>query len=310
MPGLRALCPWTRKTLYETRVGAAAIDGGRMSARFLLAIFDSVYAVALTAWVGSILFFSLGAAPIIFGVLGEQAGAKFARALFPRFYLWGAIAGAIALPAFVAGPLCYHEFRGPMVGVQAMVILAGILCMLYGANSLTPAINQARDTGPAGQERFKLLHRRAAWLNGFVLAIGLGLLVAFATRRAPATSGLNELTTAGKSRYDAAVSRVIEDIEARHGMRRRRTGSPGESAWRDPIVDDAAVREIEALYERNTSETWPAAADIRGRIQSRPIRARTPFLPLENQEGDQALADHDPINVNSRAPRDPRTCRN
>ena len=34
-----------------------------------------------------------------------------------------------------------------MVGVQAMVILAGILCMLYGGNSLTPAINQARDAG-------------------------------------------------------------------------------------------------------------------------------------------------------------------
>ena len=112
-----------------------------MSSRFLLGVFDSVYVVALTAWVGSILFFSFGVAPIIFRVLGEQAGGKFVRALFPRYYLWGAIAGAIALPAFVAGPLCYHEFRGPMVGVQALVILAGILTMLYGGNSLTPAIN-------------------------------------------------------------------------------------------------------------------------------------------------------------------------
>ena len=73
-----------------------------MSARFLLGVFDSVYVVALTAWVGSILFFSFGVAPIIFRVLGEQTGGKFVRALFPRYYLWGAIAGAIALPAFVA----------------------------------------------------------------------------------------------------------------------------------------------------------------------------------------------------------------
>ena len=105
-------------------------------------MFDSVYLVALTAWVGSILFFSFGVAPIIFRVLGAEAGGKFVRALFPRYYLWGAISGAVALPAFVAGPLCYQEYRGPMVGVQAMVILAGILIMLYGGNSLTPAINR------------------------------------------------------------------------------------------------------------------------------------------------------------------------
>jgi Domain of unknown function (DUF4149) len=221
-----------------------------MSARFLLGVFDSVYVVALTAWVGSILFFSFGVAPIIFGVLGEQTGGKFVRALFPRYDLWGAIAGAIALPSFVARALVYHEFRGPMIGVQAMLILAGVLCMLYGGNSLAPAINQARDSGATGQRRFEQLHRRAVGLNAFVLVIGLVLLVAFATRPAPMTTGLDELTPAGQVRYDAAVNRVIEDIEARQGMRRLRKPAPGESDGRDPIVDDAAVREIELLYER------------------------------------------------------------
>jgi Domain of unknown function (DUF4149) len=228
----------------------AVLSGGRMSSRFLLGLFDSVYVVALTAWVGSILFFSFGVAPIIFGVLGEQAGGKFVRALFPRYYLWGAIAGAIALPAFVARPLCYHEFRGPMIGAQAMVILAGILCMLYGGNSLTPAINLARDAGPSGQKRFEQLHRRAVRLNAFVLVVGLGLLVAFAIRRAPVTSGLDQLTPAGQIRYDAAIDRVIEDIEARHGMRPPRVLAPGESAELDPIVDDATVQELESLYEQ------------------------------------------------------------
>jgi Domain of unknown function (DUF4149) len=221
-----------------------------MSPSFLLSLFDSVYLVALTAWVGSILFFSFGVAPIIFGVLGEQTGGKFVRALFPRYYLWGAIAGAIALPAFVARPLCYHEFRGPLVGVQAMVILAGILSMLYGGNSLTPAINEARDAGASGQKRFEQLHRRAVRLNGLVLVVGLGLLVAFATRRAPVSSGLNELTPAAQVRYDAAVNRLIEDIEARHGMRPPRVLAHGETDGRDPIIDDATVQEIESLYER------------------------------------------------------------
>ena len=188
--------------------------------------------VALTAWVGSILFFSFAVAPIIFNVLGEQTGGKFVRALFPRYYLWGAIAGAIALPAFVAGPLCFQEFRGPMVGVQAMVILAGILSMLYGGNSLTPAINQARDAGPPGQKRFEQLHRRAVRLNAFVLVVGIGLLIAFAIRPAPRTSGLVELAPADRVRYDAAINRVIEDVEARHGMRPPRVLAPGETAVR------------------------------------------------------------------------------
>jgi hypothetical protein len=225
-----------------------------MSARFLLGLFDSVYVVALTAWVGSILFFSFGVAPVIFSVLGEQAGGKFVRALFPRYYLWGAIAGAIALPAFVARPLCYHEFRGPMIGVQAMVILAGILSMLYGGNSLTPAINQARDAGPPGQKQLEQLHRRAVRLNGFVLVIGLGLLVAFAIRQAPTTAGIDELMPEGQVRYDAEISRVIEGIESRHGMRRDRGLGPGKSAKRDPMIDDATVQEIETLYEQKRQQ--------------------------------------------------------
>jgi MFS family permease len=221
-----------------------------MSSRFLLSVFDSVYVVALTAWVGSILFFSFAVAPIIFSVLGDQVGAKFVRALFPRYYLWGAIAGAIALPAFVARPLCFQEFRGPMVGVQAMVILAGILSMLYGGNSLTPAINEARDAGSPGQQRFEQLHRRAVGLNAFVLVVGLGLLIAFALRPAPRNSGLVELAPAEQVRYDAAVNRVIEEVEARHGMRPPRVPAPGESAERDPIIDDETVKEIESLYDR------------------------------------------------------------
>jgi hypothetical protein len=221
-----------------------------MSVRLLLGVFDSVYVVALTAWVGSILFFSFGVAPIIFRVLGEQTGGRFVRALFPRYYLWGAVAGAIALPAFVARPLCYQEFRGPMVGAQAMVILAGILCMLYGGNSLTPTINQARDAGSSGQKRFEQLHRRAVRLNAFVLVVGLGLLVAFANRPAPRASGLVELALSDQVRYDKAINRVIEDVEARHGMRAPRVLAPGESAERDPIVDDEAVKEIELLYDR------------------------------------------------------------
>lgn len=219
-----------------------------MTSRYLLALFDSAYIVAMTAWVGSILFFSFGVAPIIFNVLGAEAGGKFVRALFPRYYLWGAISGAVALPSMVAVPLCYPEYRGPMVGVQALAIIGCTLIMLYAGNSLTPAINQARDAGPSGRHRFQQLHRRSVRLNALVLVVGLGLLVGFATRPAPRSSGIVEQTPTERLRYDEAVNRVIQDVEAKYGLRPPRAAESGKPADLGPVIDAETVKEIDSMY--------------------------------------------------------------
>jgi len=202
------------------------------------------------------LFFSFGVAPIIFNVLGAEAGGKFVRALFPRYYLWGAISGAVALPSLVAVPLCYPEYRGPMVGVQALAIIGCTLIMLYAGNSLTPAINQARDAGPSGHRRFQQLHRRSVRLNALVLMVGLGLLVGFATRPAPKTSGILEQSPTERIRYDEAVNRVIQDVEAKYGLRPPRAAESGKPADLAPVIDadlapviDAeTVQEIDSIY--------------------------------------------------------------
>jgi hypothetical protein len=178
----------------------------------LLALFDSVYVLALASWVGSILFFSFSVAPIIFQVLDAEAGARFVRALFPRYYAWGAVSGAIALPACVGGPLSVPELRGPMVGVQALAILAGTLLMLYAGNVLTPAINAARDAGPAEEARFARLHRRSVGLNLVALGLGLGLLIAFANRPAPRTVGIVEPSPEERARalYERRQERELQ----------------------------------------------------------------------------------------------------
>jgi MFS family permease len=163
-----------------------------VTATMLLTIFDSVYVIALTAWVGSILFFSFAVAPIIFNALGPEAGGKFVRALFPRYYLWGVISCSIALPALVCGTLAVPELRGSMIGVQAFAIVGSLLILLYCGNSLTPAINAARDAGPSSSDRFDRLHKRSVTLNSVVLLIGLALLIAFASRKAPISGGIVE----------------------------------------------------------------------------------------------------------------------
>jgi hypothetical protein len=185
-------------------------------------VFDSVYLVALTGWVGSILFFTFAVAPIVFKVLGPEAGGAFVRALFPRYFQWGAISGAVALPAAVAVPLCFPELRGPGVGVQALVILSAILITLYSGNVVTPAINAARDLGDPGEARFHRLHRRSVWLNGLVLVIGLGLIVAFAARRCPRTEGIIEPKPRrlGAESAAAITSRAMADVRGKHRLRR------------------------------------------------------------------------------------------
>jgi hypothetical protein len=194
-----------------------------MATRNLLALFDSIYVLALAAMAGGIVFFSFIVAPVIFRVLGGESGGRFVRALFPRYYLWNAILGAVALPAFVAGPLAFPEYRGIAVGVQSAILLGCILIMLYGANSLVPQINRARDAGPTAQERFERLHRRSVILNAVAMVSGIGLLVAFACRPAPRTSGIVELSPVERARLE-------EQGRARFGGQRGGTG---------PVTDEA-----------------------------------------------------------------------
>jgi uncharacterized membrane protein len=215
-----------------------------VTARFLLGLFDSVYVIALTAWVGSVLFFSFGVAPVIFKVLGAEAGGRFVRALFPRYYLWGAIAGAVALPAYLGVPLSFPEYRGPRVAVEALAIVAGTLIMLYGANSLVPAINAARDAGPAGHARFDRLHRRSVRLNALVMGLGLALLVNFALRPRPRTSGIVEMTPLERARYDARIERAMREIESG-----RRPTPEAAGSERFPI-DEATIKELNDLYDQ------------------------------------------------------------
>ena len=112
-----------------------------LTARHLLTLFDSVYLAAHRPHGSAARSSSRsGLAPILFKTVGTEPALALVRAVYPRYYVGGAISGAVALASFVAGPLCYQEYRGAMVGVQAVAIIFVILLMFYGGNSLTPAI--------------------------------------------------------------------------------------------------------------------------------------------------------------------------
>jgi len=230
-----------------------------------MALFDSIYVIALAAWIGSALFLSSGVMPLIVKQLGAEPGEKLVRALVPRYCVWAAICGALALPAMVAVPLCYPEYRGAKVGVQALAIISCILITLYVGNSLTSAMNEARATGPLCQGRFTPPYRRAFLLNALVSITGVGLLVAFATRAAPKTSGIVELTPEERARYDVAIGQVIEQIEVKYGFRQPSPPRSGEPFGAEPAIDPETVKEIESFYaqkrrKEDTSAGGGAAA--------------------------------------------------
>jgi hypothetical protein len=187
-----------------------------------LGIFDSVYVLALAAWVGAIAFFWFAVVPIIRSTLGAEETERVVRALSPRYYAWGATAGAIALPAFIAGPLCYPEFRGPSIGLQAMLILGAILLMFYAGNA--PGSTAAAGwTGPQAVAAAPRPRRRSTALDMAVLAIGVGLLVAFANRPAPQTTGIVEPSPAERIRIEAEAA-ARRDATAPDANPARRTG--------------------------------------------------------------------------------------
>lgn len=252
-----------------------------VSPRFLIGVFDSVYLAALCAWVGSVLFFSFVVAPVVFTVLDKENGGKFVRALLPRYYAWGAFAGAIALPAFVARPLCYPEFRGPSVAVQSLLILTGTLIMLYAGNSLSPAMVAARDAGSSETDRLERLRRLSAGLNTLVLLIGAGLLIAFANREAPQSAGLQELNPSEQGRFDDELNAVIEDVETRYGLRPERPGRKGQVRPPGRHVDPEMIQELESYYRqkqlRDQSRKGPSQGESRGAAGQSP--------PLEGSAG-------------------------
>ncbi|QDV38074.1 DUF4149 domain-containing protein [Tautonia plasticadhaerens] len=182
-----------------------------MDARILLMALDALFLLGMTAWLGAILFVSFGVAPIIFTILDPSQAARFVRALFPRYYAWGATSATIALASFTGGVLVLPEYRGTWALAQIMVLLGGILINLHCGNVLTPRINAARDAGPEQADRFARLHRRSVRLNGLMMLAGVALVVAHASRPEPTGPGVTEPTPSERA------LRGVERWEGRHG---------------------------------------------------------------------------------------------
>ena len=161
------------------------LEEASFTARHLLTLFDSVYLAALSIWIGGAIFFMVGIGPVLFRAIGVESAVALIRIVYPRYYAGCAIAGAVALAAFVAGPLCYHEYRGPMIAVQSLAIIFAIVLMFYGGILWRPPICAARRDARPNRGALERLQHRALVINLVALVTACALLAAHTARPAP-----------------------------------------------------------------------------------------------------------------------------
>ena len=145
-----------------------------------------LHLAGLAAWFGALLFFSFVAAPALFGTLPRDAAGRAVSAIFPRYYLFGAACGVMALAARACLCLLRGEWKGaPLAQVVilalmlALTLYAGVVVLPHAAQARSALMRSPEDT--AAQAAFGALHRRSVLLNVAVLLLGaaaIGILAA------------------------------------------------------------------------------------------------------------------------------------
>ena len=154
-------------------------------------LFQFLLTLALSLWVGSIVFFSAVVAPGIFAAMERPAAGTLLAQLLPRYYRFGALCGGAALGVLLLLFLFDSGSRGLRFFQSALVVcmMAGTL---YAGLVLEPRVHRLRrerTTAPSrlqreeAERRFEKLHARSMRLNVGVLALGVTGLGTLAVRK-------------------------------------------------------------------------------------------------------------------------------
>ena len=121
--------------------------------------------VLISIWIGVIVFFSAIIAPTVFKTLDEKSAGVFLRAFFPKYYLFAIVIGLAALALIMIFNIEMSNIL--YIAIVSMTILSII------SRFMIPMINNARDMGEKGKQKFNRLHALSVSLNVITLVIGL-----------------------------------------------------------------------------------------------------------------------------------------
>ena len=127
----------------------------------------SIYGITvlISIWIGVIVFFSAIIAPTVFKTLDEKSAGVFLRAFFPKYYLFAIVIGLAALASIMIFNIEMSNIL--YIAIVSMTILSII------SRFMIPIINNARDMGEKGKQKFNRLHALSVSLNVITLVIGL-----------------------------------------------------------------------------------------------------------------------------------------
>tara|TARA_B100001559_G_scaffold318575_1_gene326031 strand:- start:38 stop:436 length:399 start_codon:yes stop_codon:yes gene_type:complete len=121
--------------------------------------------VLISIWIGVIIFFSAIIAPTVFKTLDEKSAGVFLRAFFPKYYLFAIVIGLAALALIMI-------FKIEMSNILYIAIVSMTILSII-SRFMIPIINNARDMGEKGKQKFNRLHALSVSLNVITLVIGL-----------------------------------------------------------------------------------------------------------------------------------------
>lgn len=148
-----------------------------------------VYLLSLACWLGGMVFFAVLVTPAVFKVLPIAEAGKLLAVLFPRYYLFGYICGAIGL--ILAICLCAARMPRTWWATAALALLIALGLTIYAGAVVRPRVDAIRtvteeaNPDPARRAEFDRLHHLSVMLNGGVMLLNLVALLSSAAALGP-----------------------------------------------------------------------------------------------------------------------------
>jgi len=146
------------------------------------------YVLALSLWIGSIVFFSFFTTPTLFLNLPREMASQVVSVMFPRYYLLGYICGGIMMACTLLEAILVRQL--PLIRLVLIALMLG--GSIYAGVVIRPqahnlkiemkALEENSERYQAVKRRFDSMHNLALSLNVAVLVVGLILLGILAFR--------------------------------------------------------------------------------------------------------------------------------
>lgn len=149
-----------------------------------------LYLLALTLWVGGIVFFSFFTTPALFANLPKDMASQMITILFPRYYMLGYVCGGTLLLSTLVESILVRQL--PLIRLLVILLMLG--STVYAGVIVRPEVHNLKiqmktveegtDLGNHLKAKFDGLHRLSVILNMVVLVSGIFLvgIVAFRLR--------------------------------------------------------------------------------------------------------------------------------